>query len=316
VSPTGGTTEGPDGAGGPAAARRSLTAIVPTYNEEATLRGCLESVRFADEILVVDSFSTDATLAIAREHGARILQHEYVYSARQKNWAIPQAAHEWILLVDSDERVTPGLRDEILALLAGGPRHDGYWIRRANHFLGRRIRHCGWGTDRVIRLFRRDRARYQDREVHAEIDLPGPLPVLRNPLEHHSFRSFGQYFRKLQLYSEWGAAQLHRQGRRSGPVSILLRPILRFLKMYVVRLGFLEGTHGLALSMLGAFTVYLKYARLWEMTLADGSPQVPERVEAAGPLVQEQIGRMVDEDPGRRALAAGSGSGGAARPAR
>ena len=137
------------------AARPSLSVIVPTFNEETTLRDCLESVRFADEILVVDSFSTDATVDIARGCGARILQHEYGYSARQKNWAIPQATHPWVLLVDSDERVTPGLKEEILALLGAGPKHDGYWILRANHFLGRRMRRCGWGTDKVIRLFRR-----------------------------------------------------------------------------------------------------------------------------------------------------------------
>ena len=107
------------------APRPRLTVIVPTFNEEATIRDCLQSVRFADEILVVDSYSTDATLSIARAAGARVLQHEYVYSARQKNWAIPQASHEWVLLVDSDERVTPGLRDEILDLLASTPRHDG-----------------------------------------------------------------------------------------------------------------------------------------------------------------------------------------------
>ncbi len=290
-----------NGGGGPGASRRPLTVIVPTYNEEATLRDCLESVRFADEIMVVDSFSTDRTLEIAREFGARILQHEYVYSAKQKNWAIPRAAHEWILLVDSDERVTPGLRDEILALLRDTPRPDGYWIRRANHFLGRRIRHCGWGTDRVIRLFRRDAARYQDREVHAEIDLPGPLPTLRQPLEHHSFRSFGQYFRKLQLYSEWGAAQLYKEGKRAGALQILGRPITRFLKMYILRLGFLEGLHGLVLSMLGGFTVYLKYARLWEMGLRDDARLPPSaRVEAAGPLIKEQIGRIIDEETGRR----------------
>ncbi len=280
--------------------RRPLTVIVPTYNEEATLRGCLESVRFADEVLVVDSFSTDQTLSIAREFGARTLQHEYVYSAKQKNWAIPLATHEWILLVDSDERVTPGLRDEILALLHEAPFHDGYWIRRSNHFLGRRIRRCGWGTDKVIRFFRRDMARYQDREVHAEIDLPGPLPVLDHPLEHYSFRSFSQYFRKLQLYSEWGAGQLYKEGRRAGALQIFGRPVSRFLKMYVVRLGFLEGLHGLVLSLLGAFTVYLKYARLWEMRLKEGAPTLPARIEAAGPLIKEQIGRMMDEEPGHR----------------
>jgi len=292
--------------------RHPLTVIVPTYNEESTLPACLESVRFADEILVVDSFSTDRTLEIARASGARILQHEYIYSARQKNWAIPQASHEWILLVDSDERVTPGLRDEVLHVLEGEPTHDGYWIRRANHFLGRRIRHCGWGTDKVVRLFRREVARYEDREVHAEIDLPGPLPILDHPLEHHSFRSFGQYFRKLQLYSEWGAAQLYKEGRRAGALEILGRPVTRFLKMYVLRLGLLEGLHGLVLSMLGAFTVYLKYARLWELTLGVAEAPLSPRVEAAGPLVREQIGRMMDEDQRRHEIPVRPGG---ARPA-
>ncbi|MFQ5876520.1 MAG: glycosyltransferase family 2 protein [Acidobacteriota bacterium] len=278
------------------ARRRPLTVIVPTYNEEANLQECLASVSFADEILVVDSYSTDDTLAIARRFGARILQHEYVYSARQKNWAIPQASHEWILLVDADERVTPDLREEILELLSAVPRHEGYWISRTNHFLGRRMRHCGWGSDRVIRLFRRDLARYRDRKVHAEIDLPGRLPCLRHPLEHHTFRSFAQYLRKMQLYGEWGAAQMYDEGRRAGALTILIRPLVRFLKMYLVRLGFLEGAHGLVLSMLGAFSVYLKYARLWELTLRGGPGSMPPGVEAAGPLVREQIGRMVDEE--------------------
>jgi len=281
--------------------RPLLTALIPTYNEEATLRACLESVRFADEILVVDSFSTDGTLSIAREFGARILQHEYVYSARQKNWAIPRATHPWVLLVDADERVTPALRSEIETLLEQGPGHDGYWIRRLNHFLGRPIRHCGWGSDTVVRLFRRDAARYQDRKVHAEIDLPGPLPVLGHPLEHHTFRSFGQYWRKLELYSEWGASQLHMEGRRAGPLDVFGRPVTRFLKMYVLRLGFLEGMHGLVLSMLAAFSVYLKYARLWEISILQGGGDMPQPVQAAGPLVREQIGRMVDEEGPARA---------------
>ena len=276
-------------------ARRPLTVIIPTYDEEESLPDCLASVRFADEILVVDSFSTDRTLEIARQHGARIVQREYGYSAQQKNWAIPQASHEWVLLVDADERVTPPLRDEILRLLEQGPAADGYWIRRSNFFLGKRIRFCGWGTDRVIRLFRRDVSRYQDRQVHAEIDLPEPLPALASPLEHHTFRSFRQYWRKLDLYSEWGARQMYLEGRRAGGLQILLRPIGRFIRMYVLRLGFLEGAHGVALSLLGAFTVYLKYARLWEARLQD-RPGAGSAASQAGPLLKEQIGRMVDEE--------------------
>jgi len=283
----------------PATRRPLLSVIIPTFNEEEILPRCLESVGFADEILVVDSFSTDGTLEIARAAGARVVQREYGYSAQQKNWAIPQARHEWVLLVDADERVTADLRDEIRRTLDGGPAADGYWIRRVNHFLGKRIRFCGWGTDRVIRLFRRDVSRYQDRQVHAEIDLPGPLPVLTHPLEHHTFRSFGQYWRKLDLYSEWGARQMYLEGRRPGGVQLLLRPMGRFIRMYVLRLGFLEGAHGVVLSLLGAFTVYLKYARLWEMRLHEERPERKTEAAAAGPLLREQIGRMVDEEAPR-----------------
>lgn len=259
------------GAPGTVPERLRLTALVPAFNEEETLVDCLRSVAFADEILVADSFSTDRTVAIAKEHGARVIQREYGYSASQKNWAIPQAAHAWVLLVDADERVTPALREEVRALLDRGPSADGYWVRRDNYFLGKHIRHCGWGNDTVIRLFRRDVSRYQDRQVHAEIDLPGPLPTLRHPLEHYTFRSFAQYWRKLDRYSDWGARQMHRDGRRTGALGILFRPFGRFIRMYVLDRGFLEGTHGVALSLLAAFTVYLKYVRLWEMQIGGGT---------------------------------------------
>lgn len=252
----------PDDPSGPG--RRRLTVIVPTYNEEEMIRDCLRSVRFADELLVVDSFSTDRTVEFARELGARIIRREFNYPADQKNWAIPQAAHDWILLLDADERATPALCEEIETILAAEPRADGYWIRRINYFLGEPIRHCGWGTDKVIRLFRREVARYKDRRVHEEIDLPEPLPVLTHRLEHLTFRSFGQYFNKLDLYSEWGASQMYSKGRRATAIEVLLRPVGRFIRMYFLRLGFLEGGRGLVLSMLGAFSVYLKYARLWE----------------------------------------------------
>ena len=243
-----------------------LTVIVPTFNEEENLDACLASVAFAEEVLVVDSFSTDRTPAIAAAHGVRFLQHEYVNSATQKNWIIPQARHAWVLLVDADERVGPELAAEITAMIANGPAHDGYWIRRRNHFLGREMKHGGWETDAVIRLFRRDVARYEDREVHAEIVLPGPLPTLRGRLDHYSFRSWRQYWPKVAKYTDWGASQAWRDGKRAGAASIVLRPLLRFFKMYVVRLGFLDGVEGAQLAMLGAFSVYLKYSKLWELS--------------------------------------------------
>lgn len=250
-------------------ARQALSVIVPTLNEAAVLRDCLESVRFADEVIVVDSFSTDATGTIAREAGARFLQHSFADFARQKNWAIEQTTHPWILQVDADERVTPALRDEIRTLLSGDPPHDAYRMPRVNYFLGRRMRHTGWGRDAVIRLFRRT-LRFSG-EIHEAIRPAGAIPSLRMPLEHHSFRSFAQYGAKLQTYSAFWAARAWREGRRAGPAKALLHPAAHFLKAYVWRLGFLDGGHGLILSLLGAASVYLKYARLWELQVLEGS---------------------------------------------
>ena len=262
----------PEGGG-----RARLSVVVITRNEEESLRACLESAAFADEILVVDSYSTDGTIDLARECGARVLQHEFVNFSQQKNWAVSQAAHEWILVLDADERVTPGLREEVRRLLAGRPEADAYRIPRLNFFLGRPMRFGGWGFDRVTRLFRRH-VRFKDVEVHEDVDLPGPLPRLRNGIEHHSFRSFDQYLKKMQVYSASGALQAYRQGRRATLDKILLRPPARFLRMYVLRLGFLEGMHGLIVSVLGAFSVYLKYARLWEIRVLGGpGPRPPER---------------------------------------
>jgi glycosyltransferase involved in cell wall biosynthesis len=254
--------------------RAPLSVVVIAGNEALTIRGCLESARFAEEILVVDSYSTDETAAIARSCGARVLQHEFEGFARQKNWAIGQATHEWVLALDADERVTPELAAEIQALLAGSPPHEAYQVRRLNFFLGRPMRFTGWGFDRVTRLFRRH-VRFKDVEVHEAIDLPGPFPLLRGRLDHHSFRSFAQYLRKVDLYSDYGARRAHREGRRASIGTILLRPAARFLRLYVVRLGFLEGMHGLVLSLLGGFTVYLKYARLWEIQILAGRKEFP-----------------------------------------
>ncbi|MRR14508.1 glycosyltransferase family 2 protein [archaeon] len=139
--------------------RRALSVLIPCFNEEKNIEECLKSVSWADEIFVVDSFSTDGTLDIARKYTDRIVQHEYINSAAQKNWAIPQALHDWILIVDCDERVTPGLKNEIISILSMENPLDGYWIRRKNFFLGREIEHSGWGRDSVLRLFRRDLGR-------------------------------------------------------------------------------------------------------------------------------------------------------------
>jgi len=245
--------------------RQTLTAIVPTLNEEINVRECLETLGFADEILVVDSGSTDRTLTIAAAvPRVRVLTHEYLGNGPQCNWAMDQARHPWALIVDADERVPAALAREIMALLETGPSADQYFLRRENVFLGRVIRHSGWGSDRLVRFVRRGTARYPERRVHADMEVSGRAPTLATPLVHYTFRSFSGYLEKLHRYAVWGAADLYRAGRSAGLLTIAFRSGWRFVRAYVVQGGFLDGTHGLVLCALQAYGTFLKWARLWE----------------------------------------------------
>ena len=248
-----------------------LTAIVPAFNEEANIRECLESVRWADEVVVVDSFSTDSTADICRALGVKLVQHEYANSAAQKNWILPQTGHRWVLIVDADERVTPALRDEIAGLLAGGPACDGYWIRRRNRFMGKEVRFCGWQRDKVLRFFDRDKGRYEEKHVHAEVQLNGKVGFLRSPLAHDSYRDFSSYLRKLDKYTDWGAQDLIKKGRHASVVDLVVRPPARFVRMYLLQLGVLDGVRGLIVCTLGATSVFLKYAKLWRSSQKSGA---------------------------------------------
>jgi glycosyltransferase involved in cell wall biosynthesis len=244
--------------------RRKVSVIITTFNEEVNVAECIESVLWADEILLVDSFSKDRTLEIARRYPINILEREYFGSAAQKNWAIDRVQHEWVLIIDADERVPEELAREILALLATEPPVNGFYIRRENIFIDKVIRHSGWSTDMVVRLFRRDKGRYPNRRVHADLEIEGQVPVLRNPFLHYTFRTFDQYFPKFLNYAEWGAAQAFRDGRRAGFVELVFRPWWRFVRTFFLQLGFLDGVHGFVLCVLQGFGVFLKYARLWE----------------------------------------------------
>lgn len=248
--------------------RERVTALIPAGNEAHQIADAVASVAWADEILVVvDSASTDGTLEAARAIPAsrvRVESHEYGCSAAQKNWAIPRAIHPWVFLLDADERCTPALREELEALLAAGPDRDAYWIYRENRYFGRVMKHGGWQTDKVVRLFRRE-CRYQDRRVHAEIEGWKTVGTLRNPLSHETFRDWETYLVKLDRYTTWGAEQDFKDGKRAGTLSVVLRPAARLVKQYFLRLGFLDGIPGAIAAYLGVYGVFLKYAKLWDL---------------------------------------------------
>ncbi|MEC9093153.1 MAG: glycosyltransferase family 2 protein [Planctomycetota bacterium] len=243
-----------------------LTVIVPCKNEEANIGACISSfAEIADEIIVADSGSTDRTLTIVKRiGGCKIIEREYRTSGDFKNWAIPQSKNDWILLVDADERVTPKLAKEITRLLSGDPKNDGYWIYRANHFMGHRIRHGGWNNDCVLRLFRRDLSRYEGPSDHGEVNVSsGKVGTLKNRMTHYSYWSYDDFFRKLDRYTALQAKQWNEAGKRTNFFQMIWRPSWRFFRDYFLQLGFLDGLIGLQLAMIWAFYAFTKQARLW-----------------------------------------------------
>jgi glycosyltransferase involved in cell wall biosynthesis len=223
-------------------------------------------VKWADEILVVDSFSKDETLDICREYGARIIQHEYINSAKQKNWAIPQCRHEWVLQIDSDEILSDELRQEIgQAVTAAAPDVHAFRMPRRNHMLGRWVRHGGVYPDYQIRLLRRDQARWQDREVHAHVRVPGRVETLRRDLLHYDIPHLGKPLGNLDRYTRYEADELRKKGVQFRWHQLLVRPLGVFLHRYLWLQGFRDGWRGLVICAYWSMYVFLTRAKLWEM---------------------------------------------------
>ena len=239
-----------------------ITAIIPTYNEQHNISAAIDAVAWADEVIVVDSFSTDKTVEIAKQKGARLVQREYENSASQKNWIIPQATHSWIFLLDADERVTDKLKLEINQLLANTDLKDAYWIRRSNYFMGKKVRFSGWQGDKVIRLFKRDKCRYQEKHVHSEIICDGDVGYLKGKLEHFTFKNIAHYLEKWDRYSSWSAKDHFNRGQRPTIFHFVFKPSFRFFRDYILRLGFLDGLTGLIVCSLASMGIFMRYLKL------------------------------------------------------
>ncbi|HEY9072975.1 MAG TPA: glycosyltransferase family 2 protein [Desulfobaccales bacterium] len=242
-----------------------LSVIVIALNQEANIGPCLETVAFADEIVVVDTGSTDRTVELARTYGARVVLTAWQGFAGTKNFALDQARGDWVFSLDTDERVPAALREEILTMVRGGGDLNGYRVPRRNYFGGRWVRYLGWYPDYTLRLWRRGRGRFRDREVHEEVEVAGPVGILQTPLDHYSYSNLEDYAARQDRYARLAAREMAKRGRRPVPGELAWRPILAFLKLYFLKRGFLEGALGLALAQAGSRYNFLKYYYLRQL---------------------------------------------------
>jgi glycosyltransferase involved in cell wall biosynthesis len=244
-----------------------VTAAVITLNEAANLPRTLSSVRWASEIIVVDSGSADRTVEIAKSFGAKVFVEEWKGYAAQKNSAIDKATCNWVLSLDADEEVSSRLAEDIAALLKTSSKPSGFFIPRKNMFLGRWIRHGGFWPDPKLRLFDRTSGRFEDRAVHETVAFRAMTAEMVTPLLHHSYPTLSDYIGHMNRYSSLGAEMVVAKGKvRFSFINIVLRPIFTFVYNYVFRLGFLDGREGLLLHLYHAVYVSWKYAKAWELS--------------------------------------------------
>jgi glycosyltransferase involved in cell wall biosynthesis len=242
-----------------------VSVTIITLNEAEHIAAAIDSASWADEIVVVDAGSRDETVAIARARGARVDERAWTGWIDQKNHAAALATHDWIFSLDADERITPALADEIRALLRDEPQARGYRLPRVTFHLGRWIRTTDFYPDYQTRLYDRRAARWQGLYVHESVAVDGPVGRLRHELQHYSFRDLRDQVDRINTYTTLAARQMHERGRRSGPIHLLVHPPAAFLRNYVLRRGFRDGTAGLTISLVNAYAVFLKFAKLWEL---------------------------------------------------
>lgn len=247
---------------------QKVTATVITLNEEANLEGALRSVAWVDEIVVVDSGSTDATVAIARRYAARVETRAWDGYSAQKNYAASIASNDWILSIDADERVPPDLAAEIRGLLDAGPDRRGYRMPRVTWYLGRWIRGTDWYPDYQLRLYDRRAGEWNGRRVHESVALGEPAGRLRHDLHHYAYRDVAHHLATIDRYTTLAAEQWRSEGRRVSVGALLVHPAAAFVRNYVLRRGFTQGTPGLIVSILNSYYVFLKLAKLYERSRA------------------------------------------------
>ena len=250
-----------------------LTVTVITRNEAANIEGALESVKWADEIVVVDSHSADETVTLAERYSARIVTHDWAGYSAQRNYAAEIASHDWILALDADERVPTELAAEIQQIMRQGSAAGGYRMPRVSHYLGRWIRGTDWYPDYQLRLYDRRVGRFNGKRVHESVELRQGRPgTLRHDLQHHPYRDISDHVTSIDHYTTLAAEEWFAEGRRTNPLEVAVHPPAAFLRNYFVRRGFRDGTAGFLISILNSYYVFLKILKLWELQRGFRSP--------------------------------------------
>jgi glycosyltransferase involved in cell wall biosynthesis len=275
-----------------------LTVTVITRDEAANIAAALESVSWADEIIVVDSQSTDQTVSIARQHATRVEVREWPGYSAQKNYAASLASHDWILSLDADERVPPDLATEIRELLRKGPAECGYRIPRVTWYLGRWIRSTDWYPDYQLRLYDRRSARWNGRRVHESVEPDRAPGLLRHELQHYAYRDISHHLATIDKYTSLAAEQWLSEGRRTGALEMFFHPRFAFIRNYLLRGGFRDGAAGLLVSRMNAYYVFLKFAKLWELQQAVNTARSGADVaQSAIPNQQSAIAKSAIANP-------------------
>jgi glycosyltransferase involved in cell wall biosynthesis len=243
-----------------------ITATIITLNEERNIARAIESLRCADEILIVDSGSTDRTVELAQKLGARVVEAGWRGYAAQKNWAAEQASHEWILSLDADEALSEALEAEIWNLKKSGPRFDAYTMPRLARYLGRWIFHSGWHPDRKVRLYHRDKAQWVGEFVHESVQVRGRLGHLESNILHFTCESLSEHLKTMDRYTTLAAEELVARKVRISMSQLILDPAWTFMKSYFVDRGFLDGVEGLTIAHMAAFYTFLKYSKARNMS--------------------------------------------------
>ena len=251
-----------------ASEKQKLSVLIITLNEELHIKSLLNDIDFADEIIVIDSYSTDRTVSIIESfENVKVIQNQFVNYTEQRNFAIDQAQNSWILFIDADERLTPNLKSEIVATINKGNAASAYLIYRTFMFKNKILHFSGWQTDKIFRLFNKTKCRYdQNRMVHEKLVVNGSVATLKNKIIHFSYTSYEDYKAKMYLYGILKAKEKQRKGQKSSYLLLIFHPIYTFLYQFLIRLGFLDGLKGIVICYLNAYSIFIRYKELNRIT--------------------------------------------------